>query len=43
MLGYCQEDPEGQEYPKTGVLDDYRCTYRVYDIVALHVIHFWNT
>ena len=33
---------EGQECPKTGILEDFMCPNGVYDIVSTYMIPFWN-
>ena len=40
IFGHHQEDQEGQECPKTGVLEDFRCLDGVYDIFTPHMIPF---
>ena len=40
IFGHHQEDQEGQECPKTGVLEDFGCLDGVYDIFTLHMIPF---
>ena len=40
IFGHHQEDQEGQECPKTGVLEDFGCLDGVYDIFTPHMIPF---
>ena len=42
ILGHCQDDQDGQEYPKTGVLEDFGCLDGVFVTVTQYMIHFWN-
>ena len=42
IFGRHQEDQEGQECPKTGVLEDFRCLDGFFVIVPPHMIPFWN-
>ena len=41
-FGRHQEDQEGQECPKTGVLEDFGCLGWDFVIVPLYMIHFWD-
>ena len=41
-FGHHQEDQEGQECPKHGVLEDFGCLDGYFVIVPLHMILFWN-
>ena len=41
MYGHHQEDQEGQECPKHGVLEDFGCPDGYFVIVSPHMIHFW--
>ena len=42
IFGHHQDDQEGQECPKTGVLEDFGCLDGGFDIVTPHMIPFWN-
>ena len=42
IFGHHQEDQEGQECPKHGVLEDFGCLDGYFVIVNSHMIHFWN-
>ena len=42
MFGHHQEDQEGQECPKHGVLEDFGCLDVYFVIVSPHMIPFWN-
>ena len=41
-FGHHQEDQEGQEHPKHGVLEDFGCLHGYFGIVPPHMIPFWN-
>ena len=43
MFGHHQEDQEGQECPKHGVLEDFGCLDGYFVIVPPHMIPFWNS
>ena len=42
IFGHHQDDQEGQECPKTGVLEDFRCLDEVFVIEPEHMTPFWN-
>ena len=39
IFGHHQDDQEGQECPKTGVLEDFGCLDGDFVIVTTHMIH----
>ena len=42
IFGHHQDDQEGQECPKKGVLEDFGCLDGGFVIVTLQLIPFWN-
>ena len=42
IFGHYQVDQEGQECPKTGVLEDFGCLDGDFVIVPPHIIPFWK-